>query len=54
MENKPSQKPEVTQMVKKFPSFVEPASSLPCSQKRATDPHPKSDASSPQSPDLFL
>jgi len=33
----------VTQQVKKFPAFMEPECSLPCSQEPATGPHPELD-----------
>jgi len=35
----------VTQLVKKFPAFVEPGSSLPCSHVFATVPYPEPDGS---------
>jgi hypothetical protein len=35
----------VTQLVKKFPAFMEPEDSLPHSQEPATSPYPEPDAS---------
>jgi hypothetical protein len=43
----------VTQLVKKFPTFIKPESSLPCSQQPATGPYPKSDESNPHLPTIF-
>jgi hypothetical protein len=48
------QKLTVAQLVEKFPAFMEPESSLPCSQQPATDPYPEPDESSPQFSTLFL
>jgi hypothetical protein len=36
------------------PPFVQPDSSLPCSQDPATESYPEPDASSPHLPTLFL
>jgi hypothetical protein len=43
----------VTQLVMKFSPFMEPEVSLPCSQKPAIGPHPKTDTSSPIFPPYF-
>jgi len=40
----------VTQLVKKFPPFMEPESSLPYSQQPATGSYPEPDASSSRLP----
>jgi hypothetical protein len=38
----------VTQLIKKYPSFMEPEGSLPCSKKPATAPYSKpAESSSP-------
>jgi hypothetical protein len=42
-----------TQIVKKFPAFMESDSSLSCTREPATGPCPESDASSLQLPTLF-
>jgi len=44
----------VAQHVKKFPAFMKPEGSLPCSQHPATGPYPEADKSSPQPLILFL
>jgi len=38
---------------KKFPDFMDPEGSLPCSQEPATGPYPKPDGSSPHLSTLF-
>jgi len=43
----------VTQLVKKFPTFMDPEGSLPCSQEYATGPYLEPDASSPHLPTAF-
>jgi len=43
-----------TQLVKKYPPFIEPEGSLPCSQQLLTGPCPMLDKSSQQFPTLFL
>jgi len=43
----------ITHMVKKFPTFIECASSLPCSQELLTAPYCEPHASSPHSPTLI-
>ena len=48
------EKPISTQPVKKFPAFMEPEGSLPCSQKPATCPCPETDQSSLWPPSHFL
>jgi len=44
----------VTQLVKKFPAFMEHEGSLPCSQKSASGPYTEPDVSNPYSHILCL
>jgi hypothetical protein len=44
----------VSQLVKKFQSFMEPEGSVPCSQKPTTGHCPEPDKSSPLPPSYFL
>jgi hypothetical protein len=46
MEQSPSEKLIVIQLLKKLLTFMEPKGSLLCSQQPATDPCPEPDASS--------
>jgi hypothetical protein len=44
----------VSQLVKKFPTFMEHESSLPYSQEPATGPYPEPDESNPYLTTIFL
>jgi len=54
MEQSPSSEVIVTQLVKKFTSFMKPEFSLQCSQRLTTNPYSEPDKFSPQLPTLFL
>jgi len=53
MQHSPSKRSQVTQLVKKFPAFMEPEGSLLCSKEPTVGLHPEPDASNSHLPILF-